>query len=45
MKDVDFPVLGVDNKGNSQVMLPENDYIFPGNQVVETPLNKRGSKR
>ena len=44
MKDVDFPVLGVDNKGNSQVMLPENDYIFPGNQVVETPLNKRRGK-
>ena len=41
MKDVDFPVLGVDNLGNSQVMLPEYEYAFPGDQVVETPLKKR----
>ena len=44
MKDVDFPVLGVDNLGNSQVMLPENEYAFPGDQVVETPLKKRKRK-
>ena len=44
MKNVDFPVLGTDNLGNSQVMLPENEYAFPGDQVIETPLKKRKRK-
>jgi hypothetical protein len=38
MKDVDFPVHGVDNLGNSQIMYPGNDYKFPGSTVFETPL-------
>jgi hypothetical protein len=38
MKDVDFPVHGVDNLGNSQIMYPGNDYKFPGSSVFETPL-------
>ena len=40
MKDVDFPVLGVDNLGNSRVMFPENDYLFKGDRVLEIPMNK-----
>ena len=39
MKDVDFPVHGVDNLGNSQIMYPGNDYKFPGSTVFETPLH------
>jgi len=42
MKDVDFPVLGTDNLGNSQMMFPENDYQFPGNQVTELPMGSLG---
>jgi hypothetical protein len=38
MKGVDFPVHGVDNLGNSQIMYPGNDYKFPGSSVFETPL-------
>ena len=38
MQDVDFPVYGVDNLGNEQMMLPENDYQFPGNMVMEMPM-------
>ena len=38
MKDVDFPVHGVDNLGNSQIMHPGKDYKFPGSTVFETPL-------
>jgi|TARA_B100001094_G_scaffold302417_1_gene329625 hypothetical protein len=38
MKDVDFPVLGIDNLGNSKMMYPENDYRFQGNKVLELPL-------
>lgn len=37
MKDVDFPVMGIDNTGYSQMMYPGMDYIFPGSQVYETP--------
>jgi len=42
MKDVDFPVLGIDNKGNSKVMQPGNDYSFEGEMVLEFPIRKGG---
>jgi hypothetical protein len=32
--------LGIDNEGNSKVMEPEKDYSFPGDVVLEFPLNK-----
>ena len=38
MKGVDFPVLGIDNLNNYQIMYPENDYVFQGSYVVEFPL-------
>jgi hypothetical protein len=38
MKDVDFPVFGVDNLGNSKMMYPENDYRFKGTEVYEIPI-------
>lgn len=44
MKDVDFPVLGTDNLGNSKVMMPGNDYKFPGDMVFETPMAQRGKE-
>jgi hypothetical protein len=40
MKNVEFPVLGIDNLGNSKVMKPGKDYSFPGNVVLEVPLRK-----
>ena len=40
MKNVDFPVLGIDNFGNSQMIFPENDYYFEGTEVLEIPMNK-----
>ena len=42
MKDVDFPVHGVDNLGNEQVMFPEGEYQFPGDYVIETPIKQQG---
>lgn len=42
MKDVDFPVRGVDNLGNEIVMMPGREYTFPGDYVVETPYQKGG---
>lgn len=41
MEDVDFPVLGIDNKGNKKVMKPGKDYKFPGNIVLEVPMKKQ----
>ena len=42
MEDVDFPVMGTDNLGNSQAMTPGNDYQFPGDMVFETPMAQAG---
>jgi len=42
MKDVEFPVLGIDNKGNSKIMEPGKDYSFIGNTVLEFPILKGG---
>ena len=37
MKDVDFPVTGIDNLGNSIMMRPGKEYQFAGNEVLEIP--------
>jgi hypothetical protein len=44
MKDVDFPVYGVDNIGYAQVMYPGGEYQFPGNQVFEVPMAQVGAQ-
>jgi hypothetical protein len=36
------PILGIDNLGNQQMMMPGREYQFPGNQVFELPLKKEG---
>ena len=36
MEDVEFPVLGIDNLGNSKLMQPgEEEVNFPGSSVLE----------
>ena len=42
MEGVDFPVYGIDNLGNEQIMMPGANYIFPGNTVFEVPLAQNG---
>jgi hypothetical protein len=42
MRDVDFPVKGTDNLGNTKVMQPGKDYKFPGDMVFETPMAQNG---
>lgn len=42
MKDVDFPVHGVDNLGNEQIMMPGGEYLFGGDYVIETPYASGG---
>ena len=38
MKNVSYPLVGIDNTGHMKLMLPENSYKFPGNMVFEIPL-------
>jgi hypothetical protein len=38
------PLLGIDNLGNSQLMLPGANYQFPGDVVKEVPLAKKGGQ-
>ena len=40
MNKVPFPIMGIDNLGNRQMMLPGMDYTFPGQYVTEIPLGK-----
>jgi asparagine N-glycosylation enzyme membrane subunit Stt3 len=42
MKGVNYPVLGVDNLGNEQMMYPGMEYSFPGQSVTEYPQLKGG---
>ena len=38
MKGVNYPVLGISNTGDKQMMYPGEDYKFDGNSVVEYPI-------
>lgn len=44
MEGVNYPVLGIDNLGNSKMMMPGENYKFQGEYVTEYP-QKRKSKR
>jgi hypothetical protein len=37
MKNVDYPILGTDEYGNSQMMYPNKNYRFQGNLIHEQP--------
>ena len=42
MEGVPFPVMGTDNFGNSEIMMPGANYEFPGDLVIEIPLAQVG---
>ena len=42
MKGVNYPVLGIDDLGNQQMMMPGQDYTFPGDYVTEIPQMGKG---
>jgi hypothetical protein len=41
MKNVGYPVLGIDDTGYKQVMHPEQNYTYPGSQVFEIPMTSK----
>ena len=42
MKGVPYPVFGIDDLGNQQMMMPGGEYQFPGNSVYEIPMMAYG---
>jgi len=44
MRNVPYPVMGIDNLGNQQMMMPEGEYQFPGNMVTEYPMMQDGGE-
>jgi hypothetical protein len=42
MRGVPYPVLGQDETGYTQMMYPEQEYQFPGQNVLELPMAQRG---
>ena len=42
MQGVNYPVLGVSDTGDTQMMYPGEDYNFDGNKVTEFPMMKKG---
>lgn len=42
MQGVDYPVLGISNTGDTQMMQPGQDYSFDGSSVTEIPMMQNG---
>jgi hypothetical protein len=42
MEGVDYPVLGISDTGDQQMMYPGEDYNFDGEYVTEYPMMKNG---
>jgi len=42
MEGVPYPVMGVSNTGQKQMMYPGKDYQFSGNSVTEYPMMQQG---
>jgi hypothetical protein len=42
MQGVDYPVLGVSDTGDTQMMYPDQDYKFDGKKVTEYPMAQDG---
>jgi hypothetical protein len=44
MQGVDYPVLGVSDTGDMQMMQPGQDYTYEGESVTEYPIMQKGGK-
>lgn len=45
MKNVESPILGIDNLGNSIEMQPGKDYSYPGDVVLEFKLGTKNKNK
>jgi hypothetical protein len=44
MQGVPYPVLGISDEGDTQMMYPEEEYKFKGKKVTEFPMAKDGNQ-
>jgi hypothetical protein len=44
MQGVDYPVLGISDTGDTQMMYPNQDYTYDGESVTEYPMMQVGGK-
>lgn len=44
MQGVDYPVLGISDTGDTQMMQPGQDYTYEGESVTEIPMMQKGGK-
>ena len=45
MQGVDYPVLGISDTGDTQMMQPGEDYTYDGDSVTEIPMAQNGITR
>jgi hypothetical protein len=45
MQGVPYPVLGISDEGDTQMMYPEEEYKFKGKKVTEFPMAKNGLRQ
>ena len=45
MQGVPYPVLGISDTGDTQMMYPEEEYEFDGEKVTEYPMAKNGLRQ
>jgi hypothetical protein len=45
MQGVPYPVLGISDTGDTQMMYPEEEYEFDGTKVTEYPMAKNGVRQ
>jgi hypothetical protein len=45
MQGVPYPVLGISDTGDTQMMYPEEEYEFDGTKVTEFPMAKNGLRQ
>jgi hypothetical protein len=45
MKGVPYPVLGISDQGDTQMMFPEQEYKFKGKKVVEYPITQKVNQK
>jgi hypothetical protein len=44
MQGVPYPVLGISNTGDTQMMYPNEEYEYDGESVIEYPMMKQGGQ-
>jgi hypothetical protein len=44
MEGVDYPVLGISDRGDKKLMQPGKNYKFKGDKVTEFPMAKDGNQ-